>query len=75
MPMASTPRSTPRSTPKKKPTRADRAQEVALYRYALIRPLADPALSASERGKLVRRLACRCIWACSVSRSPCPGRR
>ena len=57
MPMASTPRSTPRSTPKKKPTRADRAQEVALYRYALIRPLADPALSASERGKLVRRLA------------------
>ena len=53
MPMASTPRSTPR----KKPTRADRAQEVALYRYALIRPLADPALSASERGKLVRRLA------------------
>jgi putative transposase len=58
MPMASTPRSTPRSTPKKKkPTRADRAQEVALYRYALIRPLADPALSGSERGKLVRGLA------------------
>ena len=34
-----------------------RAREVALYRYALIRPLADPALSASERGKLVRELA------------------
>jgi putative transposase len=55
--MASTPRSTPRSTPKNKPTRAERAREVALYRYALIRPLADPALSASERGKLVRALA------------------
>ena len=55
MPMATTPRSTPRSTPKKKPTRADRAQEVALYRYALIRPLADPALSAVPSAP--RRLA------------------
>ena len=43
------------SAPKKKQSsRADRAREIALYRYALIRPLADPALSASERGKLVR---------------------
>ena len=48
MPMASTPRSTPS---RKKPTRADRAQEVALYRYALIRPLADPALSALGAGQ------------------------
>src|SRR5512133_1314523 len=46
------------SAPKKKQSsRADRAREIALYRYALIRPLADPALSASERGKLVRQLA------------------
>src|SRR6188768_483098 len=46
------------SAPKKKQSsRAERAREVALYRYALIRPLADPALSASERGKLVRELA------------------
>ena len=45
------------SAPKKKSSRADRAREIALYRYALIRPLADPALSASERGKLVRQLA------------------
>ena len=58
MPMASTPRSTPRSTPKKKPTRADRAQEVALYRYALIRPLADPwALSGVRAGQAGAPLA------------------
>lgn len=38
-------------------SRASRARDIALYRYALIRPLADPALSGSERGKLVRELA------------------
>lgn len=35
----------------------ERRQEVALFRYSLIRPLADPALSAAERGALVRQLA------------------
>jgi putative transposase len=44
------------STPKKK-SRADRARDIALYRYSLIRPLADPGLSPSERGRLVRELA------------------
>jgi putative transposase len=44
------------SAPKKQPSRAARAREVALYRYALIRPLADPALSPAERGRLVRQL-------------------
>jgi putative transposase len=38
-------------------SRASRARDIALYRYALIRPLADPALSPSERGKLARELA------------------
>ncbi len=42
--------------PKKK-SRADRARDIALYRYSLIRPLADPGLSPSERGRLVRELA------------------
>jgi putative transposase len=40
-----------------KKSRASRARDIALYRYALIRPLADPALSPSERGALVRELA------------------
>lgn len=44
------------STPKKK-SRADRARDIALYRYSLIRPLADPGLSPVERGRLVRELA------------------
>jgi putative transposase len=35
----------------------DRATEVALFRYALIREAADPALSKAERGRLVRQLA------------------
>lgn len=34
----------------------DRATEVALFRYALIREPADPALSKAERGALVRAL-------------------
>ena len=37
--------------------RAQRAQEIALFRYALIRPVADPALTARERGPLVRELS------------------
>jgi putative transposase len=37
--------------------RADRAREVALFRYALIRQAADPALSTRQRGALVRALA------------------
>ena len=44
------------SKPKKK-SGADRARDIALYRYSLIRPLADPGLSPSERGALVRELA------------------
>jgi putative transposase len=44
-----------KSQPKK--SRADRARDVALYRYSLIRPLADPSLSPTERGRLVRELA------------------
>ena len=35
----------------------DRATEVALFRYALIREPADPAVSKAERGRLVRALA------------------
>ncbi len=37
--------------------RADRAQEIGLFRYALIREAADPQLSPRERGVLVRALA------------------
>jgi len=37
----------------------DRATEVALFRYALIREPADPALSKAERGRLVRALVDR----------------
>ena len=40
-----------------KKSRADRARDIALYRYSLIRPLADPGLSPTERGRLVRELA------------------
>ena len=32
----------------------ERRQQAALFRYSLIRPLADPELSAAERGALVR---------------------
>ena len=35
----------------------DRARDIALYRYSLVRALADPALSPTERGTLVRELA------------------
>jgi putative transposase len=37
--------------------RAARAREVGLFRYALIRPLADPELTAKQRGVLVRAIA------------------
>jgi putative transposase len=37
----------------------DRAIEVALFRYALIREAADAVLSKAERGRLVRDLAAR----------------
>lgn len=37
--------------------RADRARQVGLFRYALIREAADPALSTRQRGRLVRELA------------------
>jgi putative transposase len=38
-------------------SRASCARDVALFRYSLIRPLADPALTAAQRGLLVRELA------------------
>ena len=37
--------------------RAARAEQVALFRYQLIREAADPALSTRQRGRLVRDLA------------------
>ena len=37
--------------------RADRAREIGLFRYALIRQAADPAISTRARGWLVRDLA------------------
>ena len=37
----------------------DRATEVALFRYALVREAADPALSTRQRGRLVREIAAR----------------
>jgi len=43
------------SSPKK--SRGSRARDIALFRYALIRPLADPGLSPGERGRLVREVA------------------
>ena len=37
--------------------RAERARDIGLFRYALIREPADPALSTRQRGVLVRELA------------------
>lgn len=37
----------------------DHRRDIALFRYSLIREAADPALSAAQRGALVRRLAAR----------------
>jgi putative transposase len=39
--------------------RAARGEQVALFRYQLIREAADPALSTRQRGRLVRELAAR----------------
>jgi putative transposase len=38
-------------------TRADRAQAIGLFRYQLIREVADPMHSTKERGRLVRAIA------------------
>ncbi len=38
-------------------SRAASARDVALFRYSLIRPLADPGLGGAARGALVRELA------------------
>jgi putative transposase len=35
----------------------DRRREIGLFRYALVRDVADPALSKAERGRLVRALS------------------
>jgi putative transposase len=43
--------------PDKKKSQADQARNIALYRYSLIRPLADAGLSPAQRGKLVRQLS------------------
>ena len=40
-------------------SRTDRAREVGLFRYALIREAADASLSTRQRGRLVRDLAAR----------------
>jgi putative transposase len=37
--------------------RAARAEQVALFRYRLIREAADPALSTRQRGRMVREIA------------------
>jgi putative transposase len=37
--------------------RGGRAQDIALFRYALVREAADEKLSKAERGRIVRRLA------------------
>lgn len=42
-----------------RPDRAARAQEIGLFRYAVIREAADEALSTKQRGRLVRELADR----------------
>ena len=43
--------------PKKEEQRQRRAEDVALFRYALVREAADEKLSKSERGRIVRSLA------------------
>src|SRR5271165_5735299 len=39
--------------------RLERARAIGLFRYMLIREAADPALTARQRGKLVRAIAAR----------------
>ncbi|MCL2468589.1 MAG: DDE-type integrase/transposase/recombinase [Micrococcales bacterium] len=43
--------------PHEQAARAERAREVGLFRYALVREAADPALTRKQRGALVRALA------------------
>jgi putative transposase len=38
-------------------TRLDRAREIGLFRYMLIREAADPTLSRRQRGAMVRAIA------------------
>jgi putative transposase len=40
-------------------TRRQRAQTIALWRWSLIEPAMDPALSSRQRGRIVRELASR----------------
>lgn len=40
-------------------TRRERAHRMGLFRYEVIQDALEPALSAKQRGKLVRELACR----------------
>ena len=47
--------------------RAARAEQVALFRYQLIREAADPALSVRQRGRLVREIAGKRIRGRSAS--------
>ncbi|MGA2011628.1 MAG: helix-turn-helix domain-containing protein [Solirubrobacteraceae bacterium] len=37
----------------------ERRREIGLFRYALVRPVLDPGLSAADRGRLVRALVDR----------------
>lgn len=39
--------------------RQERAREVGLFRYSLVRPVADPGLTPGQRGAMVRELAAR----------------
>lgn len=39
--------------------RLERAREIGLFRYMLIREAADPALTSRQRGALVRQIARR----------------
>ena len=39
--------------------RRQRAQEIALWRWTLVEPAMDPALTARQRGRIVRDLAAR----------------
>jgi putative transposase len=39
--------------------RRQRAQTIALWRWALVEPAMDPALTARQRGQVVRELAAR----------------
>jgi hypothetical protein len=55
--------------------RAARAEQVALFRYQLIREAADPALSTRQRGRTVREIASKAhegpfgVWPCRAGRS------